>query len=82
MEWWRWAAVATLVVIGVIGVLLILDSMRERTRWHPRQAVPVLAGSALVVPLLCSAAVIGPWWLVVLVVTVPALALLALAMAS
>lgn len=82
MEWWRWAALVTVLGLGVVLLLLWFDSLRDRKGWTSGQAArpPMIASIGLLPAALLV--VVGPWWLVAALVAVPALAVLTMAMAS
>lgn len=82
VEWWRWTAAAVVVVLLVVLLLLWFDSLRDEPGATVGSAVRKPALSAIGVPVLAAAAFLLPWWGVLVLVAVPALAVVAMALAS
>ena len=80
MVWWRWldASIATGLVVLLLA--LRLDTLRERLA--TTEALRRLAPWVVVVPVVFLVVLVVPWWLGLILIAIPAVALLAMAAAS
>lgn len=82
MEWWRWvAAVAEALLLGIL-LLLWYDTLRERPGWSWQQAARRPLIGAVSIPIGFLACLFLPWWLVLIILAIPACAVIAMALAS
>ncbi len=82
MDWWRWVAAAVEAILLVVLVLLWFDTLRDRPGWSTARAVRSTGYAVVIIPLGVAAVLLVPAWLVLLLVAVPALAILAMALAT
>lgn len=82
MAWWHWVAGAVWAVLLAILVLLWFDTLRERPSWPLRRAVRAATLAAITVPVGFVVILFVPLWVALVMLAVPALAVIAMALAS
>jgi hypothetical protein len=82
MAWWQWATAALEAVLLTILTLLWYDSLRERRGWRLAQHKKLLIVPACAVPAGFLIVLVSPLWLALVLMAVPALAIVVMAMAS
>lgn len=82
MMWWRWAAAAVEAVLLLVLVLLWYDTLRERPGWTIARATRAAALAAIGVPAGFVVVLLVPLWVGLILVAIPALAVVAMALAS
>ncbi len=82
MEWWRWVAAAVEAVLLVILLLLWFDTLRDRPGWSTARAARPPAIGAVAVPAASALVLIVPLWLGLVLIALPAIAVIAMAVAS
>jgi hypothetical protein len=82
MGWWQWAAAIVEAILLSVLVLLWYDNLRDRKGWSMARATKVAAWSAISIPIGFVVVLMVPFWLALVLVAIPALAVAAMAMAS
>jgi hypothetical protein len=82
MGWWQWAAAGVEAVLLLVLVLLWYDSLRERNGWSTRRATRAACLASISVPIGFVIVLLVPFWLALVLVAIPALAVATMAMAS
>lgn len=82
MEWWRWVAAGVEAVLLIVLLLLWFDTLRDRPGWSVRRAARPPAIGAIAIPLGIVAILLLPWWVGLVLIVVPAIAVTAMALAS
>ncbi|OJV29625.1 MAG: hypothetical protein BGO26_15170 [Actinobacteria bacterium 69-20] len=81
MTWWQWTAAAVEAVLLTILVLLWFDTLRER-QWPARRARHAAGYAAIIIPVGFVVVLMLPLWIALILIAVPALAIVAMALAS
>ncbi|WP_029137155.1 hypothetical protein [Nakamurella lactea] len=82
MQWWRWVAAAVAAVLLVILLLLWFDTLKERQGWSTARAARPPAIASIAVPIGFLLVLVLPWWLGLILVAGPAVAVAVMALAS
>lgn len=82
MEWWRWAGASVEALLILVLLALRMDTLRDRAGWDGYRAFRVMAPWALLAPAGFVAVLLLPWWMGLILIVIPALAILAMEMAS
>lgn len=82
MHWWRWVAAAVVVVLLVILQLLWFDTLRERPGFTGREAFRRSALTAVAIPVCVVLVLLCPWWVAAILIGIPAVAVVAMGLAS
>lgn len=82
MEWWRWVAAGVEAVLLLVLVLLWFDTLRDRSGWTVARAARPPAIGALSIPVGILLVLLLPWWAVLVLIVIPAIAVTAMALAS
>ena len=82
MEWWRWVLGGTAALLVLAILALRFDTLKEAPGTTPPMALRTLAPYSVLVPAAFFLALLAPWWIGVIVIAIPGLALLAMAAAS
>jgi hypothetical protein len=82
MGWWQWAAAVVEAVLLLVLVLLWYDSLRDRSGWTTSRATRAACYAAIGVPVGFVVVLLVPFWLALVLIAIPALAVAAMAMAS
>ncbi len=82
MEWWKWIAASTEAILILVLLALRMDTLRDRVGWDGWRAFRVMAPWAVLAPAGFGAVLLLPWWLGLILIAIPALAILAMEMAS
>lgn len=82
MAWWHFLAAAVEAALLAILVLLWFDVLRERPSWSRRRAARAAGYAAISVPVGFLVVLIVPLWVALILIAVPALAVLAMALAG
>lgn len=82
MQWWRWVAAA--VEAGLLAILLLLwfDSLRETPGWTAARAAKRPAIASVVLPIGFLLVLLPPLWIGLILIAIPAIAVIAMALAS
>ncbi|AZI57145.1 hypothetical protein EH165_02165 [Nakamurella antarctica] len=75
-------AAATAALLVLVLLLLRLDTLRDRVGWTPMRALRALAPYSAAVPVIVIAVLLTPWWMVLILIAGPALAIAAMALAD
>lgn len=79
---WQWAAAVVEAVLLAVLVLLWYDTLRERNGWSLTRATRAAGFAAISVPVGFLVVLFVPFWLALVLIAIPALAIAAMAMAS
>lgn len=82
MAWWQWSAAAVEAILLTILTLLWFDTLRERRGWRLAHHKKALVVPACGIPLGFLAVLAAPLWAALVLIAAPALAIVAMAMAS
>jgi len=82
MTWVNWTAAGIEAVLVTVLLLLWLDTLRDRPGWTTAQANRRALPFAVAIPIAFLLVLLLPLWLGLILLAVPALAILAMAMAS
>ncbi len=82
MAWWQWATATLEAILLIILTLLWYDSLRERRDWRPARHKGLLIVPACAVPAGFLIVLASPLWLALILIAIPALAIVVMAMAS
>lgn len=82
MQWWRWVAAGVEAALLLVLLLLWFDSLRERPGWTVARAARPPALAALAIPIGFLLVLVLPWWAGVILIGLPAIAVMAMALAS
>lgn len=74
LEWWRWVEATAAAALVAALLLLRFDTLKERM--PDRVAARRLAPLVLVIPAAFAVALLAPWWMGLIVIAIPAIALL------
>lgn len=82
MAWWQWAAAIIEATLLAILTLLWYDTLRERRDWRLSDHKKLLIIPAIGIPVGFFAALLTPLWVVLILLAIPALAIVVMALAS
>lgn len=82
MQWWRWVASAVEAVLLVILLLLWFDTLKEKPSWSIARAARPPAIGAIAVPIGFLLVLLMPLWIGLILIAIPAFAVLVMALAS
>lgn len=82
MTWWSWAAAAVEAILLTILALLWHDSLRERRGWRLRDHPRLLAASIISPPVGFVVVLLCPLWPALVLIAIPAAAIVVMALAS
>ncbi len=82
MMWWQWVTAAVEAILLLLLVLLWYDTLRERPGWTIARASRAAAFAAIVVPVGFVVVLLLPLWVGLILVAIPALAVVTMALAS
>jgi hypothetical protein len=82
MAWWQWATATLEALLLTILTLLWYDSLRERRGWRLARHKRLLIIPACVIPVGFLIVLASPLWVALILIAVPALAIVVMAMAS
>lgn len=82
MQWWRWVAAAVEAGLLVILLLLWFDTLKEKPGWTTSRAARPPAIGAIAVPIGFLLVLLLPWWLGMVLIAIPAVAVTVMALAS
>lgn len=82
MQWWRWVAAAVEAVLLVILLLLWFDTLKEKPGWSVGRAARPPAIGAIAIPIGFLLVLLTPLWIGLILIAVPAIAVLTMALAS
>lgn len=82
MQWWRWVGAAIAAVLLVILLLLWFDTLKERPGWTTARAARPPAIAAIGVPVGFLLVLLLPWWLGLILIAIPAVAIAVMLLAS
>lgn len=82
MTWWSWAAAGVEAILLVVLALLWHDTLRERRGWRLRDHPRILAASLVSPPIGFAIILLSPLWLTIVLIAIPAVAIVAMALAS
>lgn len=79
VEWWRWVEGGAAAVLVLALLALRFDTLKDRPGWTAPRALRRLLPFVLFVPAVFLVATLGPWWLGLLAIAIPGLAVLVMA---
>jgi hypothetical protein len=82
MEWWRWLAASVEALLLLTLLLLWYDGRREKRGWRPSWALWATGIGVVIIPLGFVVVLLVPWWLGLVLIAIPALAIVSMALAS
>lgn len=82
MTWWHWVTASIEAALLTILVLLWHDTLRERRGWRLAQHRRFGAATFAIIPIGFVIVALCPLWLALVLLAVPALAILVMALAS
>jgi hypothetical protein len=82
MGWWQWAAAVVEAVLLLVLVLLWYDSLRDRKGWTIQRATRAGLLASVSIPIGFVLVLLVPFWLALVLIAIPALAVAAMALAS
>ncbi len=82
MAWWQWATAALEAILLTVLTLLWYDSLRERRGWRLAKHKKLLIAPACAVPAGFLIVLFSPLWLALILLALPAMAIVVMAMAS
>lgn len=82
MAWWQWTTASVEAVLLTILALLWYDTLRERRGWRIAQHRKSVLLATCAVPVGFVVVLASPLWLALILIAVPALAIVVMALAS
>lgn len=82
MVWWQWTAAAVEAILLTILTLLWYDTLRERRGWRLARNKKALVVPACGIPIGFLVVLVAPLWIALILIAIPALAIVVMSMAS
>lgn len=82
MAWWHYLTASIEAVLLAVLVLLWYDSLRERPGWTLRRASMAALRASIAVPIGFLVVLVMPLWAALILIAIPALAVITMALVS
>lgn len=82
MAWWHYLLASIEAVLLAVLVALWYDSLRERPGWTMRRATAAAAKAAIAVPIGFVVVLVMPLWAALVLIAIPAVAVITMALVS